>query len=72
MFDNWSDVYKPCAYFSCPAGKYREETGRKGCGMEDAVTLLASLSRNLDVFRSRLNAPVNEDVIVRRFISGAF
>ncbi len=36
--------------------------------MEDAVTLLASLSRNLDVFRSRLNAPVNEDVIVRRFI----
>ena len=40
--------------------------------MEDAVTLLASLSRNLDVFRSRLNAPVNEDVIVRRFISGAF
>ena len=40
--------------------------------MEDAVTLLASLSRNLDVFRSRLNAPVNADVIVRRFISGAF
>lgn len=40
--------------------------------MEDAVTLLTSLSRNLDVLRSRLNAPQNADVIVRRFRSGAF
>ena len=47
-------------------------TGKEGDDMEDAVTLLASLSRNLDVFRSRLNAPLNEDVLVRRFQSGAF
>ncbi|MGN0775539.1 MAG: spore germination protein [Candidatus Ventricola sp.] len=40
--------------------------------MEDAVTLLPRLSRNLDVFADRLGAPLNADVIVRRFQSGAF
>ena len=40
--------------------------------VEDAVVLLDRLSRNLDVFRDRLGAPVNADVIIRRFQSGAF
>ena len=40
--------------------------------MEDAVTLCAVLSRNLDIFRYRLGAPVNADVLIRRFQSGAF
>ncbi|MBE5799487.1 MAG: spore germination protein [Clostridiales bacterium] len=40
--------------------------------MEDAVALLESLTRNLDIFRSRLGAPANADVLVRRFRSGAF
>ena len=40
--------------------------------MEDAVTLLASLPRNLEIFKSRLGAPVNADVLARRFRSGAF
>jgi len=40
--------------------------------MEDAVMLCAVLSRNLDVFRCRLGAPANADVLVRRFQSGAF
>ena len=40
--------------------------------MEDAVTLLPLLSRNLDVFADRLGAPLNADVLVRRFGSGAF
>ena len=40
--------------------------------MEDAVMLLESLSRNLDIFRYRLGAPVNADVLIRRFQSGAF
>ncbi len=38
----------------------------------DAVTLLPSLMRNIDIFRSRLGAPDNADVIVRRFAAGAF
>ena len=40
--------------------------------MEDAVTLMRVLSRNLDVLKSRLGAPENADVLVRRFQSGAF
>ena len=40
--------------------------------MEDAVTLCAVLSRNLDIFRWRLGAPTNADVLIRRFQSGAF
>ena len=40
--------------------------------MEDAIVLLEKLARNLDVFRDRLGAPVNADVIIRRFQSGAF
>lgn len=40
--------------------------------MEDAVTLCPLLCRNLDIFRSRLGAPDNADVILRRFRSGAF
>ena len=40
--------------------------------MEDAVTLCAVLSRNLDIFRYRLGAPANADVLIRRFQSGAF
>lgn len=40
--------------------------------MEDAVALLDVLSRNLDIFRSRLGAPANADVLIRRFQSGAF
>ena len=40
--------------------------------MEDAVTLCAVLARNLDIFRYRLGAPANADVLVRRFRSGAF
>ncbi len=40
--------------------------------MEDAIVLLKSLQRNLDVFRSRLGAPANADVLIRRFQSGAF
>ena len=40
--------------------------------MEDAVVLLKTLSRNLDIFRARLGAPGNADVLIRRFRSGAF
>ena len=40
--------------------------------MEDAVTLLAVLSRNLEILGSRLGAPGNADVLMRRFRSGAF
>ena len=40
--------------------------------MEDAVTLCAVLARNLDIFRYRLGAPANADVLARRFRSGAF
>ena len=40
--------------------------------MEYAVVLCTLLRRNLDVFRARLGAPDNEDVIVRRFRAGAF
>ena len=40
--------------------------------MEDAVVLLSTLSRNLDIFRCRLGAPANADVLIRRFHSGAF
>ncbi len=40
--------------------------------MEDAVVLLDVLSRNLDIFRYRLGAPANADVLIRRFQSGAF
>lgn len=34
--------------------------------------LLKTLSRNLDIFRARLGAPENADVLIRRFRSGAF
>ena len=34
--------------------------------------LLKALSRNLDIFRARLGAPGNSDVLIRRFRSGAF
>ena len=40
--------------------------------MEDAIVLLKSLQRNLDIFRDRLGAPLNADVLIRRFQSGAF
>ena len=40
--------------------------------MEDAIVLLSTLSRNLDIFRCRLGAPANADVLIRRFRSGAF
>lgn len=40
--------------------------------MEDAVALLAPLKRNIEIFRARLGAPDNADLIVRRFRSGAF
>ena len=39
---------------------------------EDAVTLCPLLARNLEIFKSRLGAPGNADVLVRRFRSGAF
>ena len=45
---------------------------QEGCNMEDATSLLSVLSRNLDVFRYRLGAPGNADVLIRRFRSGAF
>ena len=38
----------------------------------DAVSLLPLLERNMDIFRARLGAPDNADVIVRRFRAGAF
>lgn len=40
--------------------------------MEDAVTLLLPLARNIEIFRARLGAPDNADVLIRRFRSGAF
>ena len=40
--------------------------------LKDDVVLLTSLSRNLDIFRYRLGAPDNADVLLRRFRSGAF
>ena len=40
--------------------------------MEDAVTICPVLARNIDIFRSRLGAPANADVLIRRFQSGAF
>ena len=38
----------------------------------DAVSLLPSLMRNIDILKGRLGAPENMDVIVRRFRAGAF
>ena len=38
----------------------------------DAVALCKGLARNLEIFRARLGAPDNADVIIRRFRSGAF
>ncbi|MGN0997044.1 MAG: spore germination protein [Candidatus Ventricola sp.] len=38
----------------------------------DAVALCAVLARNLEIFRARLGAPDNADVLIRRFRSGAF
>ena len=40
--------------------------------MEDAVTLCFVLARNVEIFRARLGAPANADVLIRRFQSGAF
>jgi len=40
--------------------------------VEDAVVLLKPLSRNIEIFRGRLGAPDNADVLIRRFRSGAF
>lgn len=40
--------------------------------MEDAVALCPILTRNIDIFRARLGAPANSDVLIRRFHSGAF
>ena len=39
---------------------------------DDAITLCPLLKRNLEIFRSRLGAPTNADVLIRRFRSGAF
>ena len=39
---------------------------------DDPITLCPLLSRNVEIFRERLGAPLNADVIVRRFRSGAF
>lgn len=39
---------------------------------DDAIELCPVLSRNLEIFASRLGAPTNADVILRRFRSGAF
>ena len=38
----------------------------------DAVSLLSSFTRNLEILKSRLGAPDNTDAIVRRFRAGAF
>ena len=38
----------------------------------DAVALCKGLARNLEIFRARLGAPDNADVLIRRFRSGAF
>ncbi len=40
--------------------------------IEDAVTLCPQLARNIDIFRARLGAPGNADVLIRRFQSGAY
>ena len=40
--------------------------------VEDAVTLCPVLARNIEFFKSRLGAPANADVLIRRFQSGAF
>lgn len=39
---------------------------------EEPISLCPQLARNLDIFKARLGAPGNMDVIVRRFRSGAF
>ena len=39
---------------------------------DDAILLCPLLKRNLEIFSSRLGAPTNADVIIRRFRSGAF
>ena len=39
---------------------------------ESPIELLSSLEDNLRVFRERLFAPDNADVLLRRFRSGAF
>lgn len=39
---------------------------------DDPITLCPLLARNIEIFRERLGAPANADVIVRRFRSGAF
>jgi len=49
----------------------RKDAGRTDM-LEDAVTLCEKLDRNLEIFRYRLGAPDNADVLVRRFRSGAF
>ncbi len=38
----------------------------------DAVSLLSSFTRNLDILKSRLGAPDNMDAIIRRFRAGSF
>ena len=38
----------------------------------DAISLLPSLAHNVNIFRTRLGAPDNADVLVRRFRAGAF
>ena len=53
-------------------GLYKIRGRSSDHSMEDAVTLCAVLSRNLDIFRYRLGAPANADVLIRRFQSGAF
>ena len=50
-------------------GTIRAKGGR---AVFDAVELTDSLRVNLDIFRARLNAPDNMDVLLRRFRSGAF
>lgn len=37
----------------------------------DAVSLLPSLARNIEIFRARFGAPDNMDLIVRRFAAGS-
>ena len=39
---------------------------------DDPILLCPLLARNIEIFKNRLGAPANADVIVRRFRSGAF
>ena len=50
----------------------RHNMEKGGEGVEEPIELTASLERNMALFRSRLNAPDNADVLLRRFRSGAF